>query len=381
MTSTAEGIGLPFEEAISYFRGKVRMPADHWTGVWKEAHARAFMVAGATSDALLSDFQQAIQKALTQGTTLAEFRKDFDEIVKRHGWSYTEKHPGWRAQVIYETNLSTAFSAGRYVQQTEPATLAAFPYWIYRHSGNRHPRLMHLGWDGLTLRADDPWWDSHYPPNGWHCGCRVSISSEAGLRRMGKDGPDEAPPLGTKEWRNPKTGEVHQVPVGIDPGFDYNPGKAWKAGRAAELPVKSEPLRPVGPPVPQPTDKQLDALRSFVRQPKGDHPLGQLASELRNGLPGNPAEISLPAETVERAKARGLTEDDFLLLPLLVGAPSDAAIGASGVLAATPAGDSMLAAILEAGDERARLTALRKLTPAALRRLLETGIRLIGGAQ
>jgi hypothetical protein len=27
-----------------------------------------------------------------------------------------------------------------------------------------------------------------------------------------------------RSWRNPSTGEVQQIPVGIDPGFDYNPG-------------------------------------------------------------------------------------------------------------------------------------------------------------
>ncbi|WP_457831509.1 phage head morphogenesis protein, partial [Staphylococcus aureus] len=81
------------------------------------------------------------------------------------------------------------------------------------------------------LSCDDPFWASHYPPNGWHCGCRVRPVSAGGLARMGKDGPDAAPPIQTRAWRNPHTGAVVQVPVGIDPGFDYNPGLAWKQTR------------------------------------------------------------------------------------------------------------------------------------------------------
>ncbi len=245
MTTPAEAIDLPFEEAIAYFKQKTRIPTERWSDVWKEAHARGFMVAGAASDALLKDFQDAIQKALSKGTSAGEFRKDFDAIVKRHGWKHTGK-PGWRASIIYDTNMANAYAAGRYAQMSEPAVLKHFPYWQYRHTACANPRLMHLSWDGMTLRADDPWWDEHYPPNGWRCGCRVASVSREGLARMGKRGPDTAPARQTREWVDPKTGEIHQVPVGVDPGFDWNPGKAWKAGQAAQMPVQASPLRPVG---------------------------------------------------------------------------------------------------------------------------------------
>lgn len=239
-----EGISLPFEEAIAFFRQKARVPTAHWDDVWRTAHAHSFMVAGAATDALLEDFQQEIKKALEDGTTLADFRKAFDSIVEKHGWDYNGT-PGWRSKIIYETNLSTAYSAGRYAQLTEKDTLQAFPYWTYIHSGSSHPRVQHLAWNGLTLKADDPFWDSHYPPNGWHCGCRVSPTSGAGLGRMGKAAPDTAPPLETRTWVS-RGGVRHQVPVGISPGFDYNVGKAWKEGADA-LPVKGPNWRPIGP--------------------------------------------------------------------------------------------------------------------------------------
>jgi hypothetical protein len=34
------------------------------------------------------------------------------------------------------------------------------------------------------------------------------------------------PIITTREWTNRRTGEVMDVPTGIDPGWDYNPGKA-----------------------------------------------------------------------------------------------------------------------------------------------------------
>jgi len=241
---TVEAIDLPFEEAIDFFRQKARVPTDHWTDVWRTAHSRAFMVAGAATDELLQDFQDAIQQALDNGTTLETFREQFDDIVEKHGWSYNGT-PGWRSRIIYETNLSTAYSAGRYAQLTDPDVLQAFPYWTYMHGDSQHPRQWHLAWNGTTLRADDPWWSTHYTPNGWRCSCRISATSQAGLARMGKSGPDTAPPVQYRQWRNPHTGQVHQVPVGIDPGFDYNPGQAWQQGGQV-MPVHTPNLRPVG---------------------------------------------------------------------------------------------------------------------------------------
>jgi hypothetical protein len=379
--TTAEAIDLPFHEAIDFFRGKVRVPTDHWTGVWKEAHTRGFMVAGAASDALLSDFQQAIQKALEKGTTLAEFRADFDRIVKTHGWQHTGE-PGWRAQVIYETNLSTAYSAGRYAQQTDPDVLRHFPYWQYRHSGSRHPRLMHLAWDGLTLRADDPWWDTHYPPNGWHCGCRVSPTSEGGMRRMGKDGPDASPPLVTKPWTNPRTGELHHVPVGIDPGFDYNVGKAWRAGRAAELPVRAPNLRPVGPREPQPTDKALDAIREFVRDPKGTIPIGRMPEAVKAAIGAQSDVVLLSADTMEKQLLRhpDLTVDDYLLAPLAIAQPSVVVGQQAGRVVLLRAGAKILRLAIKTTLDRAEnyLLSLHYMDDATTRKFLARAKLLFG---
>ena len=228
MTSTVAALDLPFQEAIDFFRQKTNVPTQRWTDVWQDGHSRGFMVAGAASEALVEDFRQAVAKALEQGTTLAEFRRDFELTVDQHGWSYNGT-PGWRAQIIYETNLSTAYAAGRYAQMTEPDTLAVFPFWQYVHSGSAHPRLDHLAWNGLTLRADDPWWNTHYPPNGWHCGCTVRPLMQRELARQGKRGPDAAPPLDVQTVNVRGKGPV-QVPKGIDPGFAYNPGQAWKRG-------------------------------------------------------------------------------------------------------------------------------------------------------
>ncbi|MFP4181833.1 MAG: phage minor head protein [Thiohalospira sp.] len=213
---------LPFDEQIEFFRQKLSLPTRSWRDIQRGQHARAFVVAGAMRDELLADLRRAVDKGIADGTTLEQFRKDFRDIVRRRGWTGwtgegSAAGEAWRTRVIYDTNLRTSYHAGRYQQQKEAAEDR--PYWRYRHShASEDPREEHLSWDGKVLPHDDPWWSSHYPPNGWGCQCYVETLAERDLKRLGKDGPDERPtdPSDT---------------TGIDEGWDYNVGEAaW--GRA-----------------------------------------------------------------------------------------------------------------------------------------------------
>lgn len=226
--ATATYGSLPFSEQIRFFRAKRNVLTESWVDVYATEHDTAFMVAGANRSDLLADFQRSIDKAIAEGATLAEFRKNFDSIVETHGWDYNGGR-NWRSRVIYETNLRQSYNAGRWHQLQR--VKAARPYWRYRHSDAvEHPRPLHVSWDGLVLHADDPWWLTHFPANGWGCQCYVEALNERDLRRMGKSGPDKAPPddmqtviIGKRSPSGPR--EV-QTPRGVDPGFGYAPGRS-----------------------------------------------------------------------------------------------------------------------------------------------------------
>ena len=64
---------------------------------------------------------------------------------------------------------TTAYQAGRWQQFVDGGT----EYLMYLHmDGVAHPRLEHIAWSGTVLPITDPWWNTHYPPNGWRCHCR-----------------------------------------------------------------------------------------------------------------------------------------------------------------------------------------------------------------
>ena len=232
MSASAEYMNLPFDEAIAFFRAKLNMPTATWKTLWKEMHARAFSVAGAMKEELIQDLREAIEKGIAEGTTLAEFRKAFDAIIQRHGWAY-KGGKAWRTAVMFNTNLSVAYAKGHWDQMTDPDVLKARPYLRYVRSYAANPRPEHQAWANTILPADDPWWDTHYPPNGWGCKCGVVSHSAREVTRLKAEEANGPHPVRTKapktehyEWADKDTGEVHQIPKGIDPGWDYNVGKA-----------------------------------------------------------------------------------------------------------------------------------------------------------
>jgi len=227
----------PFAEQLAYFREKLNLPTAHWDDILGSAHDRSFMVAGAAKADLLNDLREAVDKAIEKGTTLEAFRKDFARIVEEHGWSYKGGFD-WRTRVIYETNLRASYQAGRWAQMTDPDLLKSRPYWRYVHNDTvMHPRPMHLAWNGLVLRADDPWWLTHYPPNGWGCRCRAVPVRAKDVPR----GPDSAPDDGTFEHID-HDGVVHTVPNGIDYGWGHAPGQTVAEDLRAALSAKAASL-------------------------------------------------------------------------------------------------------------------------------------------
>lgn len=216
---------LPFAEQIAFFRKKLNLGTEAWTDIWQAAHNESFVVAGAMRADLLADLRAAVDGAIADGATRKAFLQEFGAIVEKYGWDHTGGR-AWRANVIYETNLRGAYQAGR--RQQMRAVADTRPYWRYVHSiAVQDPRPEHLAWDGLVLAADDPWWNTHYPPNGWGCQCTVETLGPRDLDRLGLGGPQAAPEI---VWREQMVGvngpspRLARTPDGIDPGFAYAPG-------------------------------------------------------------------------------------------------------------------------------------------------------------
>ncbi|MHC8349232.1 phage head morphogenesis protein [Pseudomonas sp. RT4P38] len=145
-----------------------------------------------------------------------------------------------RLKTIYQTNLQSAYMAGR--KASMEATAETHPYWMYIAILDGKTRSSHRAMHGQVFRHDDPIWSSIYPPNGFNCRCRVIALSEAAVKRrgltvVGSEGKMFTATLETGTHKHP--GEIRTATVtGIrlkdaqgraitfrtDPGFNHAPG-------------------------------------------------------------------------------------------------------------------------------------------------------------
>lgn len=234
--AAAESFDLPPEEAIRHFRAK----ADHYGFSWLDTdastHVRSFTVAKIMQADILSDVRAAMDAAMPSGDWRT-FYNELRPVLEKKGWwgvkemvdpktgktVQVQLGSARRLRIIFDTNLRTSLAYGRW--QRIERVREAMPWLRYVAVRDARTRPEHLAWHGTVLTADDPWWDSHFPPNGWNCRCTVQQLSDEGLQRYGYTPSRDAPPSPVRTWRNRRTGVTYQVPRGIDPGFQHNVGK------------------------------------------------------------------------------------------------------------------------------------------------------------
>lgn len=224
----------PPPEASRFLKNKGLKIAFSWQDVEPEEHAVAFTVAKAMQIDVLTTIREEVQKALDEGLPLAAFQKNLKPRLQALGWW------GWKDMVdpetgdtvearlgsprrlrsIYNANLRSARVAGQW--ERIERTKKLLPFLEYRLGPSEHHRPHHAIKAGLVLPVDDPFWDAWMPPNGWGCKCWVKQITR---REAEAKGVDVAPKLIPRKVLNKRTGEMKEVPPGIDPGWERNPGK------------------------------------------------------------------------------------------------------------------------------------------------------------
>lgn len=235
--------------AIKYFKNKKNVATWDWYELWQDAHKKSFTVAKAMNEKVLKDIREALEKALVEGKTFQDFKKELKPTLQKRGWwgeqvvvdskgnaEVVQLGSLYRLKTIYRVNMQTAYMSGRYKTQYE--NVDNRPYWEYVAIMDSATRPEHAMLNGLVYRYDDPFWSSFYPPNGWNCRCRVVARSESNLAKK-KIKPKSSTGFLSEEMHlvSKKSGEYKPVTVFTDPstGKRIAPDVGWSHNPASGL--------------------------------------------------------------------------------------------------------------------------------------------------
>ncbi len=187
---------LPFREAVEFFRAKGLAVGFDYRDVWQSEHQRAFTVAKAMTIDLLESIRAAVDKAVADGIAFEDFRDNLEPVLRALGWwgraemvdpltgkkREVQLGSSRRLEIIYDTNLRTSYSEGRWRQMQRIKHRR--PYVRYMDP-DPNPRPQHLAWSGTVVPVDSDWAAAHWPPLGWNCfpgETRVACVPSLGLK-------------------------------------------------------------------------------------------------------------------------------------------------------------------------------------------------------
>lgn len=224
----------PAPEVLSYLEGRNMVRSFSWKDWYGQEHAYAFTAAKAMQVDVLTAIKEETDRAIREGLSYESFSKNLTPRLKKLGWwgkqemidplteEVTRAQLGSprRLKTIYWANTRSAYAAGKW--QRYQRTKNALPYLIYQLGPSKEHRPHHEAKKDVIKPIDDPFWNVWFTPNGWGCKCWTRQISRREAERLG--GVTEQVDIPMRTWVNDRTGETKQIPEGIDPGWENNPG-------------------------------------------------------------------------------------------------------------------------------------------------------------
>lgn len=136
------------------------------------------------------------------------FKRKVDAVHKKYNRNYL--------QAEYQTSKRSAQAARQW--KGFEANKDLFPNLKYMTVGDDKVRHDHEKLHGIIKSVDHPFWDTHYPPNGWRCRCYVKPTSEGANNIKVKTEPDKG--FGLNVGKSNKVFDENSHPYFVFPKSD-----------------------------------------------------------------------------------------------------------------------------------------------------------------
>lgn len=199
----------PPEEAVAYLKTQGIEVNWDWRKQKEIIQRHAFTISKVLSADILQTVLDNLNKSIKDGDAFEDFQNNLEPKLADAGFTRKADGSAWRLQTIFQTNMQSAYNAGRYTQQQEVA--GDFPYWELDAIIDKNTTEGCRDVNGVILPANDPFWKINYPPRHFNCRSKVVAHNEDTLKMQDKSVSDP------DKYKDVKPAE----------GFDTLPGE-WQ---------------------------------------------------------------------------------------------------------------------------------------------------------
>jgi SPP1 gp7 family putative phage head morphogenesis protein len=157
-------VDLPFAEARNFLIAKGIVTREQFDALTAEERLKSFTVTGVNRLDVLQHVLDAVTEAVGEGTTLAEFADNLDEVLSTAGLDPVSP---WRAETIFRTGVQSAYGRGRWEQMTDPDIADEVFGWRYLTVGDDRVRDEHAALEGHVFATGEG--EEFFPPWDFNC--------------------------------------------------------------------------------------------------------------------------------------------------------------------------------------------------------------------
>jgi len=173
-TADTEIPPLPFEEAVSFMKGRVPMTKTEWNELEPKLRFRAFTVARLAQCDFIETVRGRLINAMEKGEGFASTWSDIKAVAEADG-VFQFRSGYW--ENVFRTNTQTAYTAGKLMQYRNNPP----PAWNLlivddSRTSDICRGLIHIGKQSLAMPSNHPFWEKFgFPP--YHFQCRTGLQA------------------------------------------------------------------------------------------------------------------------------------------------------------------------------------------------------------
>lgn len=158
---------MPPEDAVDYLKSMGYEITDDWIEVWGAIKNHSFTVSHVASADALQIIHEGLVQAIEEGKTLEEFQNEVGSLLEIKGFKKRSDGSAWRFDVIFRTNIQSAYQAGRFFEME--AAGEAFPYRQYIAVRDIRTTEGCRELDGSVFLHTDPFYLQNQTPRHFNC--------------------------------------------------------------------------------------------------------------------------------------------------------------------------------------------------------------------